>query len=480
MAVQSTGWMRRYRERLIAFTRVTTVVDRRVSAVIGEHALSHETTAEPSAAQTSESDVQPKRVRRACILGASLDVGNRGVLALGVSLAGLVARTAPTASIAFHYGHHLGGRKRLSGTESGEPIEVDVLNCRLSPKSRLAEHTFVILALALLHRVGLRGPAKRNPWLRSLLDADFIGDITGGDSFSDIYGFRRFLVGSLPLFSVVLLGRPFVMLPQTYGPFRWRASRLLARFLLRRAATILTRDKNCAPLVGALCGRTPIFCPDVAFTLQPARPARVGINPDGFRWDGGGPLIGVNVSGLLYKGGYTGRNMFGLRSEYAELIDRILESLLTSTQANILLVPHVFGSEWEEESCAALLRSFGTRYPGRIFAIKGPLSERELKWVIGRTQFFVGSRMHACIAALSQCVPAVGLAYSDKFLGVFESVGMGDAIVDLRNAETPDVISRTLRAWERRAELRAELQDRILPVRQNVAATFRRFLDEAR
>jgi colanic acid/amylovoran biosynthesis protein len=428
----------------------------------------------------TESPAHSRRgVQRVCILGASLDVGNRGVLALAVSLAHLVVRTVPGASLAFHYGHHEGGSKRLPGSDSTEPVDVEVLNCRLSPKSRFAEHTLVILACALLYRLGLRGPARRNRWLRSFLDADFIGEITGGDSFSDIYGFRRFLTGSLPVLTVAVLGRPFVMLPQTYGPFRLGVSRLLARFILRRAVTILTRDRNCIQLVKDLCGRMPIFCPDVAFTLDRVKPERLEFEPVGLTLDTDRPLIGMNVSGLLYMGGYTGRNMFGLRSEYAELIDRILESLLAATQATIILVPHVFGSEWEEESCAALLRSFGTRYPERVFALKGPLSERELKWVIGRTQFFVGSRMHACIAALSQCIPAVGLAYSDKFLGVFESVGVGDAIVDLRKVETPDVISRTLLAWERRAELRAELQDRILPVRQGVAATFRTYLAQA-
>ena len=46
------------------------------------------------------------------------------------------------------------------------------------------------------------------------------------------------------------------------------------------------------------------------------------------------------------------------------------------------------------------------------------------KAVIGQCDFFIGSRMHACIAALSQGVPCVGVAYSMKFAGVFDTVGM--------------------------------------------------------
>ena len=433
------------------------------------------TTLEPSMPSRPGSGPISTRPRRACILGASLDVGNRGVLALGISVAALVNRFSPGA-IAFHYPHHSGDLKRLAGDDLQSDIEVEVLNCRMSPRSALPNHIVVILVLALLHRCGFRSPAERNPWLRSLLTADFIGDITGGDSFSDIYGFRRFLLGSLPLVSVALLGRPFTMLPQTYGPFRWPASRALARVLLRAAAVILTRDRHCAPLVNRLCGRTPVFTPDVAFTLEARKPQVVEFTPGPLHLNRDELIIGVNVSGLLYMGGYTGRNMFGLRSSYRELIDQLVESLLRSTDAKILLVAHVFGPEREEEACASLLKSAGMRHPGRVFALAGQPSERELKWVLGQTQFVVGSRMHACIAALSQCVPAVGLAYSDKFLGVFDSVGMGSAIIDLRSTEIPDVIARTLSAWHRRTEITSELQQRMPSVRSNINETFRALL----
>lgn len=412
----------------------------------------------------------------AAILGASLDVGNRGVLALGVSLASLLAQVSPGIVMSFHYGRSSGGVKRISGPRAG--FDIAVRNCRMSPKSRLSEHILVILALAFLYRLGFRGPARRNPWLRAIIDADFVGDIRGGDSFSDIYGFGRFLVGSLPLLSVALLQRAYVMLPQTYGPFRFRASRALAKFMLRRASAVLTRDCNCQSLVAELSGRTASFCPDVAFTLDPLEPRRLHIAPEGLDLHGEGLVVGVNVSGLLYMGGYTGRNMFGLRTEYRQTMCEVLDAILTRTQAAVLLVPHVFGSEQEEEACSSLRTLYESRYPKRVFAVTQPLSERELKWIISKTDFFIGSRMHACIAALSQCVPTVGLAYSDKFLGVFESAGVGDSIIDLRTASSDDVVTRTLLALEQRLETPAQLQSRIPCVQSAIVQTFRRLMRE--
>jgi len=39
-----------------------------------------------------------------------------------------------------------------------------------------------------------------------------------------------------------------------------------------------------------------------------------------------------------------------------------------------------------------------------------PYGPSETKFLIGHCDFFVGARMHACIAAVSQYVPAVTLA----------------------------------------------------------------------
>jgi colanic acid/amylovoran biosynthesis protein len=408
------------------------------------------------------------------ILGASLDVGNRGVRALGVATAQLIAQVCPKNPIVFFYGNATGGVRRLSG--GVKELELIVRNCRLAYRSDSAEHIFVILTLAVLHRIGIRGPAKRNPWLSSLLAAEFVGDIRGGDSFSDIYGCRRFVLGSLPLLSAVVMRRSFVMLPQTYGPFRNHVCRALAKMMLSRADSILTRDKNCEGFVHQLCGRTPTFCPDVAFTLEAKRPAHPKVILGGLDVETEKFVIGLNVSGLLYMGGYTGRNMFGLCCDYRKLVDELTETLLASTDAKILFVPHVFGSEREEEACASLVESAASRYPGRVFTLRKSLSEQEVKWVIGKTDFFIGSRMHACIAALSQCVPAVGLAYSDKFLGVFQSAGVGAATIDLRKVELNGVVDQVLSALAKRSETAEELSETIPGIREQVRKTFRDLL----
>ncbi len=80
----------------------------------------------------------------------------------------------------------------------------------------------------------------------------------------------------------------------------------------------------------------------------------------------------------------------------------------------------------------------------RIYLISKKYNQHEIKGVIGTCDFFVGSRMHACIAALSQGIPTIGVAYSKKFRGVFESMNAGDWVIDARSTDSSSAVDKIL------------------------------------
>ena len=79
-----------------------------------------------------------------------------------------------------------------------------------------------MIALALIAKLVpfpkvRKGLLRKNPYWFQLTKFDVFAAISGGDSFSDIYGIRRFLYVSLPQVLVLLMGKPLVLLPQTLG-----------------------------------------------------------------------------------------------------------------------------------------------------------------------------------------------------------------------------------------------------------------------
>ena len=103
-----------------------------------------------------------------------------------------------------------------------------------------------------------------------------------------------------------------------------------------------------------------------------------------------------------------------------------------------------------------------------VILLKEPYSAPELKYLISKCDFFIGARMHACIAALSQSVPAVGIAYSQKFKGVFAGIDADDLVVDPRLLSYEMALSACERLFEEREKWKQHLLQRIPDVVKQV------------
>jgi polysaccharide pyruvyl transferase WcaK-like protein len=280
-----------------------------------------------------------------------------GCRALAVSLIGLLHTAVPNAEIRLLYGNK-SGEKRLVSVSPDTTKEIEIVNCRMSPRSRLCEHRFWILGAALLYRfVPLSFLRSRlvsfTPWIRSLLKADLIGDIRGGDSFSDIYGIRGFLITASEHLVAFLLGKQVVLLPQTCGPFRSKISRVVARWILCRVPLILVRDRRSEEVAHELLGdrgkETRVkLCPDVAFSLPIIPPPRVDITPP-FEPSLETCLIGLNISGLLYMGDTHGQHVW-VAMRLSEVLSGTPGRLASRPNTRVLLIPHTFSSNPDEET----------------------------------------------------------------------------------------------------------------------------------
>ncbi len=423
-----------------------------------------------------------------CIYGASLDTGNMGVSALAASVFKLIQHFGPDARVSLLIGNRSSEPQKL--LHDGRSVSVDVVNYRLSPRSKVQEHLYWILFVACVHRAipipALRNLIRRkNRWVRTVLDADFIGDINGGDSFSDIYGKSKMITYTLPSVITLILKKDLVLLPQTYGPFKsWLAKRI-AGFILKRAAKIVSRDKESIPTIEELLGNRSApgkiaYCPDVAFTLESILPDDDKIEPALDR-DSTTPLVGINVNGLMYNGGYSRDNMFGLKMNYREFITRLLEQLLGETDCRILLVPHTFGAPGnvnsDPDASQKALDGLPESLRGRVHLLKEKINQNYIKGVISHCDFFIGSRMHSCIAALSQGIPTVGVAYSKKFIGVFNSIGLGEMVVDARSLDTDGALKEVLSCFGSREEVAVRISQPVAAAKERILETFGELLN---
>lgn len=400
-------------------------------------------------------------------MGTPVAPGNRGVMALGASLVELCLNAEPAATVRFLQVHKPADDV-LIRTRRGD-LRIPVVTCRMSPRARLRDHLLWILLMSAVYRLipvrRVRDRIRRAvPWIEAVLGADLVGDVRGGDSFSDIYGLKRFILAVLPVLTVLILKGSIVHFPQTYGPFRSAAARVIARFLLRRSSAVMARDPESQRIAQQLIGGRleVMLSPDVAFALFARLPDAIETNPPlaGDLAD----MIGINVNGLMYHGGYTGGNMFGLKLDYVTFLQTLVVKMLGNFPSDILLVPHTFATAGDPESdnhaCRRLREQLPLDLQSRVRIVSGDYDAHELKGIIGQCGFFIGSRMHSCIAALSQGIPCVGLAYSMKFKGVFDSVGMKDWVIDARSTDVSVAVSSVMELHAARDSVRAALSQK--------------------
>jgi colanic acid/amylovoran biosynthesis protein len=415
-----------------------------------------------------------------CLFGGSLDVSNMGCRALTSSVVNLLRQARPDTQIALLHGSRTRGTRTVRSASA--TTEVDVVNYRLSPRSKPSEHLFWILTLALVIRcfpvARIRASiCRRVAWLDSLEKADIVVDICAGDSFSDIYGWKRYLLNLAPAVSAILLRKPLVLLPQTYGPFKSGVAERIARFVFEHSNRIYCRDRLSLEEVRRILGKKADYlsiklCPDVAFSLAPLPPKEIQVIPpmpiDGCR------VIGINVSGLLTMGGYTRGNMFGLKGSYPQTITNLIRRILLETDAHILLVPHgsVDCEEGDIRACQSLHSLLARESQGRLHLVTGTYDQHETKFLIGGCSFFIGSRLHACIGALSQGIPTIGIAYSRKFKGVFETVGLENLAVDATQLGQDEIVNLCMSHLEQEARIAAHLRGVLSGVRLELSQVF--------
>jgi colanic acid/amylovoran biosynthesis protein len=429
-----------------------------------------------------------KRAFRVGIMGASFQNGNRGVSALGASLASLIWQSRPDATVSLLIGNRDGRRTELH--VNGSIKVVETVNYRLSPRAALGQQLWWILVMSSLYRLipwarSRKWIINHSEWIRAIVEADFVGDIRGGDSFSDIYGAKDFCLGSLPVLSVILIRGGIHLLPQTYGPFSSAPARRLARYILLRAQSIWCRDRVSLDEVSRLTGgrRQGVQCPDVAFALASNRPNSPAIDPPLHVGDSA-TLIGLNVSGILYNEGSTWSNIFGLRLDYRTFVKRLAQQLLLDESNRIMLVPHTFAPEGTAQSdpaaCRDLMRQLPPTLRSRVHLVTAEYDQHEIKGIIGMCDFFIGARMHACIAALSQGIPTVAVAYSRKFAGVFETVGAENWVIDGRTQSVQEALDRALELFSQRIANRNILPTKNARAQHDLISVFKQIVGESR
>lgn len=288
------------------------------------------------------------------------------------------------------------------------------------------------------------------PWLlhttKAFEECDYVVDLCGGDGYTDIYGIKRTLAESIPVFACKFNKVPCYFGPQTIGPFNTFIGKQIAKSTLKKLKMIITRDETsynyCKELGFEDKTRSVI---DVAFALPYEK--RVFLNSE--------LNIGINVSGLLYNGGYNHDNYFGLKFSYKEFIDALIDRL-EKYNVQLHLIPHVIYEQENVDDDYTVCEMIKKQHPNVILPGKFKTAS-EAKSYISGMDLFSGARMHSTIAATSSGVPVIPVAYSRKFNGLYDTLGYPFYIDAKKENTVEEALDKFFEFMKKREEMKEKL-----------------------
>ncbi len=318
------------------------------------------------------------------------------------------------------------------------------------------------LGVRTLRRCGFTINVSKKSKLSIYNDVDIVIN-SGGDQLSG----EKFVGSSfLNLLYPILLDKPVVLFAESLGYYKRPLNRMVGKYIFKKVKLILVREELSKEyLIDLGVDTSKIFVTaDPAFVLPPAPRSRIneilGVESIQSLQN---PIIGVNPSGLISR--YF-KDPAKSEDYYVQSIADAIDHLVETKGANVLLIPHVYSKGGDDRLIIHKIMQKISN-PQKVFQITNEHSAAELKGIIGLCDIFIGSRMHATIAATSLCIPTVGIAYSHKMHGIIgKTLGLEQYIIDIGKLDKDSLISVIEDVWSNRSDIRKHLEKVIPEVKE--------------
>jgi colanic acid/amylovoran biosynthesis protein len=325
-----------------------------------------------------------------------------------------------------------------------------------------------MLAVAGLRLVGHPWHVSRTPERRALLEAYFQADMVISAAGNFLYTSGRvglpFLLSLFSIYYARLARKPVYTLPQTLGPIRRRHEHLLARFVLSQTRLVLIRDPISTKVWKTWGVRGPQWAllPDLAFARaaeEDRQEALALLREHGLWKDLERPWLGVT---LIHWGAQN--RAFGQQSRYEDAIEAAIRDFLRSQDGRVVLFSQVQGPTKDEDDrvpARRVVTKLGD-LERRVVLIDGWLRARVLKAAYGQMDFFLGTRLHSNIFALTEGVPVIAIGYQYKTRGIMQMMGLEQWTIDIEQVDSDGLVCLLRRAWKEREHTQEHIR-RVLP-----------------
>jgi colanic acid/amylovoran biosynthesis protein len=306
----------------------------------------------------------------------------------------------------------------------------------------------------LLNRIGINKKSLlENNVAQKFLNADLVISASG-ISFNDnfglikIYHFTKYL--QLPLF----LNKRVIKFTQTFGPFESLYNRIIAQLVLNNIHTIMPRGRHSIENLKKINVKNNVLdFPDIAMTMD----AQCSEKAD------------IIISKL------NGRNIIGFspnivckrldkNKEYVKSLEKLCKHIMEKyNDSYILFIPHTIeeknlNREDDYSICNELLEQIKDYKRSEVVNTL-EYSPEEIKWLISKCDFYIGSRFHSLIASISSCVPSIAIGWHWKYNEMMEWVELENNVIQYWDLTEEKLLKLFESNYSNKIEVKSKLEN---------------------
>lgn len=335
------------------------------------------------------------------------------------------------------------------------------------------------------------------PFLDVIKKCEYIINVSGdmwGDNAEHV-GKNRFYVDCLKMKACQLLRKKTVLYACTPGPFSDGSTSELAKEVFDNFSLVVVREKVSLLNIKkwGLATEHVVWAPCPSFLFEADEQYESEwIDYISEEHNNGRKVVGMTFGGFnMPEGPY---DMWPReKTQYNNFLN-LAEHIIKDLGMDILIFSHTNGFELPPnfqlingrdytilEYFYKLLNERLKDCSQNIKLISEPLLPKNLKSLIGRLDLLVTGRVHASVAATSQCVPTVfveydsNVIYSDKMTGFSEQLELQEYVCNPANLE--EMVRVTDKCFENMDEIKAKLANMVPIIKEKSEHVFEKIRD---
>ena len=120
------------------------------------------------------------------------------------------------------------------------------------------------------------------------------------------------------------------------------------------------------------------------------------------------------------------------KNNYINAVSDAMGQIIEKYDAYFIFIPQVIVPYQSDIDTAKHIKNtMNVSHQNRFIIKENDWSPYQIRSIIGQMDFFIGTRMHSNIFALSECIPTLAIAYEKKTNGIMATVGMDKYVLDI-------------------------------------------------